>query len=63
MTGCAPDEEEQSSRVGSSLPQPREAVAQRVWRGQASHKWHVTKSRMGRRAQIGPSVGSVSHRA
>src|SRR5947208_193932 len=23
MTGCAPDEEEQSSRVGSSLPQPR----------------------------------------
>ena len=23
MTGCAPDEEEKSSRVGSSLPQPR----------------------------------------
>jgi ketosteroid isomerase-like protein len=25
MTGCAPDEEEKSSRVGSALPQPRDS--------------------------------------
>jgi hypothetical protein len=29
MTGYAPDEEEQSSRVGSSLPQPRESSTPR----------------------------------
>src|ERR1700693_5293967 len=37
-----------------------EAVAQRVRRGQASHKWRVTNSRMGRRVQIGLSVAFVS---
>jgi hypothetical protein len=34
MTGCAPDEEEQSSRVGSSLPQPRDC-------GRACVKWQT----------------------
>lgn len=34
MTGCAPDEEEQSSRVGSSLPQPRAC-------GRACVKWQT----------------------
>jgi hypothetical protein len=42
MTGCPPDEEEQSSRVGSSLPQPREGDTAK---GQYVSTSHVPEAR------------------
>jgi hypothetical protein len=39
-----------------------EAVAQRVYLGQAPHNWHVRPQRLGRRAGIIASSKPVSHR-
>jgi hypothetical protein len=50
----------QHKQVARVLPFA-EAVAQRVWRGQAPHKWLVRQQRMGRGAWIMVSSEIVSH--
>jgi len=53
---------ESPDRHRPARPLPREAVAQTVWRGQASHKWRVRHIGVGRESVSSASSDFVSHR-